>query len=741
VKTRIPKGSAAYPALLALAQATVHAQAVAPSETYPPGNAIEDVVVTATKLGTTELQKTASAITVFSADQLEASLVNNVKDLVSFTPNLNVGQATASAQIYIRGIGSNNVFNGSDPDVTVQADGVYIARAFGQFADFVDVERIEVLRGPQGTLYGRNAVGGVINVISRKPSEDFEAKVQLTGGSDALAQGQAYVSGPLVSNVLQGSLSANYISRDGYVDNVVAGAPDVGDADRWGARGQLRFAPNDRLEAITRVDWNEADERFDSYSHLLAPTSFAPLANSTIGDFGKAALDTPQDMRTQLRGVSEDIKIDFSDALTLQSITAYRRSDYVLNVDVDSTEFPVILGYQTDHSKQFSQELNLGLHLQRLEAVVGAYYFNEHETSTIRNTSAPSVATPFSNATITTVMPDSHVRSAALYTQGTYHLTDALGLTLGVRYTEDRKEIDQDIQRIPFDPTRPSIVFMAGPPAKTYESWTPKIAIEYQAAPDLFLFTSATKGFKSGGTNFAATNLLALTFDPEQLWSYEAGLKSDWLDHRVRVNATGFYYDYEDLQVQSLIAPGVVSIGNAASATVRGLELETILRPLEGLTLTLNYALLDSEYDSFPNAAVPSQLRPYVSGSPDYDAATNTFDATGNRLTAAPDSSVSASIQYDYPLARGSLFLRGEYYWQGRAYYDPSNTPIMSQEPYDLINVSAGYQNVRSGWSARIIAKNIVDTQYLITVAANGVVPAGLAGAPRTIALQLTKSW
>lgn len=740
MKARAVKCAAAYPVLLVFAQTTAMAQEAVPDSTTQI-ETIEAVMVTATKLGTTELQKTSSAITVFSADQLDASLVNNVKDLVSFTPNLNVGQATASAQIYIRGIGSNNVFNGSDPDVTVQSDGVYIARAFGQFADFVDIERIEVLRGPQGTLYGRNAVGGVINIISKKPSEDFEAKAQLTGGSDQLAQAQAYVSGPLVSNVLQGSLAANYMSHDGYVDNVVAGGKDVGNADRRGVRGQLRFLPTSRIEAITRFDWNEAEERMDAYSHLLARTAFAPLANSTIGDYSKAALDTPQDMDTRIWGVSEDIKVDFNDALTLQSITAYRRSEYAVHVDTDSTEFPVIYGYQTDLSRQFSQEFNLGIHLGRLDAVAGAYYFDEHETSVIQNTTPPSIATALGSATVTTALPDSNVRSAALYTQGTYHLTDALGLTLGVRYTEDRKEIDQNIRRIPYDPTRPSIVFEAGPPAKTYESWTPKFAIEYQVAPDLFVYGSATKGYKSGGTNFAATNLLALTFNPEELWSYEGGFKSDWLDHRVRVNLTGFYYDYQDLQVQSLIAPGVVSIGNAATATVRGLELETVFRPLTGLTMTLNYAWLDSEYDSFPNAAVPSQLRPYVSTSPRYTAATGTFNASGNRLTAAPESSVSASVQYEHPISTGSVFVRGEYYWQDRAYYDPSNVLIMSQDAYDLVNLSLGYENTQGNWSARVIAKNVADTQYLITVAANGSVPAGLAGAPRVIALQLTKHW
>jgi iron complex outermembrane recepter protein len=702
---------------------------------------LQEVVVTANKLGTANLQKTPSAVTVFSADSLDASGINNVKDLVSLTPNLSVGQATASPEIYIRGIGSNNVFNGSDPDVTLQSDGVYIARAFAQLTDFLDVDRIEVLRGPQGTLYGRNAVGGTINIVSRAPSDTFEAKALVAGGSYDLGQAQGYVSGPLVPGLLQGSLSANYLRHDGYVENAVSGQPDVGNANRGGVRGQLRFAPGEVVEATTRLDWSKTDENMDAYSHLLAPTKFAPLANSIIGDYRKAALDTPQNMVTEIWGVSEDVKVKLNDVLRLQSITAYRRSDYVVNVDADGTEFPVIAGYQTDLSRQFSQELNLGLHLTRFEGVLGAYYFEEHEISTIRNTTAPSVATPFNNAAVTTALPDSLVHSGALYTQGTYHFTDALAFTAGVRYTEDRKGIDQDLRRIPYNPAAPTFVFTATPPPKDYVSWTPKFALEYQLDPDVFVYGSATKGYKSGGTNFAATSLQALTFAPEELWSYEAGIKSDWLQRRLRVNLAGFYYDYSNLQVQSLIAPGVVSIGNAASAIVRGLELETTAKPIDGLTLTLNYAFLDSEYDRFRNAAVPSQLRPYVTSSSRYDAATGTFDASGNSLDAAPKSSASAAAQYDHRIAGGSGFVRAEYYWQARAYYDPSNTSIMSQGPYGLLNLSIGYEDLAGGWSARVIAKNVADTQYLTTVAANGVVPAGMAGDPRTIALQLMKHW
>ncbi|QTH21301.1 TonB-dependent receptor [Rhizorhabdus wittichii] len=740
MKTRMLKLGAATAAMIG-AWTVAQAQAPADAQGDAGGQAIQDIVVTATRTGATQLQRTPIAISAFSAEQLDASGIVNVKDLVSATPNLSVGQATASAQIYIRGIGSNNVFIGSDPDVTVQSDGVYIARAFGQFLDFVDVDRIEVLRGPQGTLYGRNAVGGTINIISRKPSDSFEGRAQLSAGTDDLVQAQAYLSGPIVPGVLQASIAGNILRRDGFVENIAPGGKDVGNARREGVRGQLRFVPSATVEAITRFDWNGSFERMDAYSHLLAPVAAAPLATSLIGDYSRTALDSPQNSRTRIWGISQEVNVELNDVFKLKSLTAYRRSAYRVNVDIDGTELRGTYGFQTDRSKQFSQELNLGIDLPRFEGVLGAYYFREWQRSTLRNTTPPSAVTALARATETTVNPVARVRSQALFGQGTYHVTDALGVTLGLRYTQDRRGIDQRLMRVPFDPALPTIGFAASPPPRNYHAWTPRVSVDWQATRDVMLYASVTRGYKSGGTNFSATNLAALTFDPETIWSYEAGIKSDWFDRRLRVNLTGFYYDYSDLQIQSLLAPGVVAIGNAASARVKGLELETIARPAAGLTFTFNYALLDSEYRHFPNAAVPSQLRPYVQGSPRYDAATNTFDATGNRLTAAPRSSLSASAQYEHALGSGTAFVRGEYYWQSRAHYDPSNALIMSQKAYDLINLSAGYRGAGDRWSARVVAKNVTDKQYLITVAANGLVPAGLAGAPRTVALQLTWNW
>lgn len=713
---------------------------------------IQDIVVTATRTGETALQKTPLAVTVFSAADLSGSQVNNVKDLVALTPGLNVSQVTASAQIYIRGIGSSNVNNGSDPDVTVQVDGVYLARAFAQFSDFIDVERVEVLRGPQGTLYGRNAVGGTINVLSRKPSDQFQAKAILTGGTFDLLQGQAYVSGPLVPGKLQASITGNYIRQDDFIDNISGSGPSgVGNANRGGLRGQLRFTPTDDLELITRADWSKAGERFDSFDHLLAPIAFAPIASGTVGDYTKVSINERQKLHSRFWGVSEEINLGLTDQLSLKSLTAYRDSRYDLVNDTDATEVAVNRGYFDDRSKQFSQEFNLGITAENFKGVLGVYYFRERQASVYGGIVAPSIVTPAANSLLNEVAPRVRTVSKAVFAQGTYKITDDLSATFGLRYTQDEKTFDQYYTRTSLNPANlgasfPGFPFIVNNLKQKFDAFTPKFGVDYQITPTAMIYASATRGFKSGGVNSTSNNPLTLTFAPESIWSYEGGIKSDWFDRRLRVNITAFKYDYKDLQVQSLVSAGVLAINNAASASVKGLEIETVARPVSNLTLSANYALLDAEYRRFSNASVPNALVPFLANDPRFRPAVPgvrpaTYEASGNRLNAAPKSSISASAQFDQDLAGGTAFIRGEYYWQSRVHYDPSNAAILSQRPYDLVNLSAGFNNEDAGWSARIIAKNVTQTRYLIAISGSGIVPAGLAGAPRTVALQLSTTW
>jgi iron complex outermembrane recepter protein len=712
---------------------TPAAQAAAPD----PDVALSEIVVTATRTGETAVQRTPLAINAFTAQQLDDSGVGNVTDLVAQTPNLNVAQTAANAQIYIRGIGSNNVFIGTDPDVTVQMDGVYIARPYNQFEDFVDIARVEVLRGPQGTLYGRNAVGGTINIITRKPTDQFEAKTQVAAGDYGLLQGQGYVGGPLAS-VLQVSLSADYLSHDPYEKDIQPGRSGVDNAHHRGVRGQIRVTPNDNIEAITRLDWSQTDDALQGFAHILAPFPAAALATSIIGDYHKVALDTPQHSVSVMKGVSQEINFELSPTVALKSLTAYRRTGYDLLIDIDGTELQAISGLQDDSSDQFSQEIDLNANYARFSGVFGLYYFREKEDATLQiNLYQPHL--------VRRVSPQVTSDSYAAFAQGTLNIAGPLSLVAGVRQTQDHKKVDQDLTlqpqaAFPSGPNLPGYPFIAAT-SLTYNSTTPKIGINYQATSSALLYVSATKGFKSGGTNYAATNLKGLTFRPETIWSYEAGLKSDWLEHRLRFNVTGFYYDYRDLQVQSLVAPGVTSIGNAATARVKGLEVEATAKPFHVLTLTADYSLLDARYRRFADASVPSVLVPYLAGNPRYNAATQTYDASGKRLNAAPASSFIGSAEVEKAVPFGTAFLRGEYYWQARSYYDPSNLGIASQPAYGLFNLGVGLRHLPGEWSIEVLGKNITDKQYLISIGTNGLVPAGQAGAPRTVMVQVIKDW
>lgn len=730
----------------AQAQTEPEAPTVPAPATKPDDNSgISDIVVTATRTGETQLQRTPVAMSVLSGEALSTRNAVNVKDLVTLTPNMSVGQTTANAQIYIRGIGSNNVFTGSDPSVTVQSDGVYIARAYSQFSDFVDIERIEVLRGPQGTLYGRNSIGGTINLISKKPSDEFRGKAQMTVGNYGLFQGQAYVSGAIVPGKVQASIAGNYIRHTPYVDNIVPGKPDIGAGNRGAVRGQLRIVPTESLELITRADWSKGDERINAYAHIRAPVAAAPLASSTVGNLRKVALDNPPRNRTRGHGISQEVNFDLSSVLQLKSLTAYRYSFYHFTGDTDATEIPFNQATQFDRSKQFSQEFNLVVNTDRLQAIMGAYYFHEQDNGVFLVDIAPSILTPAANSAFSTISPRITSESKAVFVQGTYRITDELGFTAGLRYTRDRKKIVQSYTRVSQNPATPGAPVAPfpffGSSDRTYDAFTPKFGIDYRPTPNLFLYASATRGYKSGGVNFVASNPLALAFGPEKIWSYEAGFKSDWFDKRLRFNLTAFRYDYTDLQVQTTITAGLISIANAATARTNGLEIETTAQPIRNLTLSANLALLDTKYGSFPNASVPNTYLPYVAGDPRFNPTTRLFNASGNRLNLAPTTSFSVSGRYDVDLPNGTAFIRGDYRRQSRSYNEPTNVRISSQKSYGVLNLGIGYDSDSDGWGLQLIGKNVLNTQYLISIVSSGLVPNGVPGDPRTVAVQLTKNF
>jgi iron complex outermembrane receptor protein len=713
----------------------------------PSGNDLEEIIVTAQKTGAASVQKIPIAISAFSSADLKNTLTTDIKDLALETPNLSISQVGSSAAIYIRGVGTNNIFAGSDPDVTTQVDGVYIARPNAQFNDFLDVDRVEVLRGPQGTLYGRNAVGGTINVISKQPSDTFVGQQELTVGNFAMVQEQAYVSGPLIPGTLQASLAINYLRHDAYQQNIAPGGNDIDNANHGGLRGQLRWEPMEGIDATTRFDWTAGRENVENDDNLLAPVANAPLANSLIGSNSKVAVGLPQHGTTNDWGISEDINWHLNSDLILKSITAYRNNHFDELIGTDATELKFSSIIEDELERETTQEFDLQANYTNFEGVAGLYYFHDTDQTLAHLVETPSPLVPSSPPGTFTAYATPAISSEAeaAFLQGTYHVTPTIGVTVGYRYTMERKHIDQDFQKFITFPSGPFVI--PGFPfisdlSRDFHGSTPKFGVDWNVSNDAMLYFSVTRGYKSGGLNYGADTLASLTFEPETITSYEVGAKTQWFDRRLRLNLTAFTYDYKNLQVESLISPAVVAIGNAATARAKGLELEITGKPTPNWQLTGNLTLLDATYSSFPNAAVAAGLVPYVESLPQYNAVTGTFNASGNRLSAAPRVTTFLAVQRSWDLNGGdSIYTRAEYYWQDRVYYDPTNVAVQSQGPYGLVNAFVGYNTANGLWRVQLWGKNLTDKSYVISAVANGLGPSGLVGAPRTFGVRLTRNF
>jgi iron complex outermembrane receptor protein len=686
------------------------------AQTPAAADQVEEIVVTATKTGATSLQKTSMAISAFTAGDLERSRIATVKDLVQFTPNLSVAQNNVFAQIYIRGIGSNNVFNGSDPSSTVQVDGVYIARPFSQFGSFLDVERVEVLRGPQGTLYGRNSVGGTINVISRAPTDTLSAKAEVIGGNYGLFSEQAYVSGPIIADKLVFSLSESYARHDPYRKNIVASGNDIDDQNQGSVRAQLLWRAAENVTATTRVDYASADYHPMGYAKLLK--SYNAVTDTILGDYGKVALSGKGTGVMRNGGVAEDINVDLPGGMKLKSLTAARENVMKTFTDTDSTNINTTYSLTSEKQRQFSEELNLSGKIGQLDYVTGLYYFREKVTTY-------SIVQQLAAGTYTGIFPVSHDEAKAAYAQGSYHFTDRLTGTLGVRYSSEEKIFNGNVgayrQATNLPVSKAPTVYVGD---GRYHAFTPKFGLEYRFADNIFGYASATRGFKSGGFNQTSTTAVASKgFSPEKIWAYETGVKTDWLDRRLRLNLTAFHYDYKDLQVQNFITPGVTDISNAATAKIDGVELETVARPTHALTLMGNLSWLDARYDKFPGASGTGGV---------------VIDASGNRLNASPEFQGSLSAQYDWSLPKGAgLSLRAEGSWQAREYFVASNDPAQSQKAYGLLNGSLAYDFPDGRTQISLWGKNLLDEEYVTATATISPVVSGRPGDPRTVGVRL----
>lgn len=666
------KQSKRWKRLGALVAAITATGAVAQEEA--PGSGLAEVTVTAQRRAQS-LQDVPIAITAFSGEMLATRNIIDTYDLVRNIPNLtgnnNVGVGTSSS-LYIRGIGNAESIATFDVPVGTYVDDVYISRQNHNNFSMFDVERIEALRGPQGTLFGRNTTGGAIVVVMKKPGDEFKGFFEAGVGRFGMWQARGSVDIPVGERFLT-KFSAYKVQDDGYATQLSTGLK-LNDRDASGVRADLRFLPTESLTADLVIEYVE--DRNTNFLNVRNANDDRIVNNrliqgALVGTFtgAKAALPVGNEARTE--AVTLNIAWDISDALTLTSITGYRNTDHDFLVD-SGGELPRLtttrgftpLANMGDH-EQTSQELRLnGVSFNdKFNWVAGLYWLTEDNVTDFANANTSTVTGAFSVAADRTMV--NGLDTYAAYFQGDLDFAERWTATLGLRFTDEKK--DFAIDRNPGAggvALSTAAIAAAGIPLEVDEQvWTPRVALNYELTDDVSFFVSATRGFKSGGWPArAGANNAFIPFAPEKIWSNEVGLRGEFFDSTLRLNATLFSAKTEDIQIPARIDFNGVQISttsNPADLDNRGLEIDAEWAPTESFSLVVGLGWQSAEYTNIaPNvlaqaAACRTSPTALFNGAPACNA--NFVDQFGTIATPVRSPDYTGSITATYRFNVGSV--------------------------------------------------------------------------------------
>jgi iron complex outermembrane receptor protein len=667
-----------------------------------PDSQLEEITVTAQKRNENQ-QTTPIAVSVFSSRYLAETQTTDMSDLAAQVPSFNFGTYAGTARLAIRGLGYDAIDNASEGRVAYNIDGVYISRPADVLGTFFDVGQIEVLRGPQGTLYGRNAVAGSVNVATNDPTDVTSGNAQLTVGNYALRTFDGAIGGP-ITDTLSYRLALQTNDRNGYGENVVTGH-GIDDAHTQSARLKLRYKPSDELSFLLSVDYHQEHDS-DYATHyagganpMLTPVaalaqygSFVPADERDIA----AATDPRNDREFYGAALRADWKLsDFS----LRSITAYRHSQFTYSDDVANSSNNLAPLSTEEISHQASQEFQIYNDSDTSHWIAGLYYFRE--IIPVADISIPSnsqfIGAPYPGQLLEGYFAGGSLATtaAAAFGQYTRILTPALSLTLGGRYSWERKAVDElaqyDVTRL-YNPANPIEPFATQQSSSSESAFTPKAGIEYRFNDQTFAYGTISEGFKSGGYNVGGVQP---PFAPEKLWDYEVGVKNSWLDNRFRANVAAFYYQYRDLQTTIVIGNSVV-IQNAASASLYGAELELRGVLTSAIESDFTLGLLHSRFDQYSTS---DPARPYL----------GTLNLSGNQLSQSPKATAALGINYKVPREEGTYTFRVEGTYQARVFFTPFNTDALSQGGYGLLNAFLNFDVRSSGVTIGLWGRNLAN--------------------------------
>ncbi|MBG4151737.1 TonB-dependent receptor [Pseudomonas aeruginosa] len=776
---RTPPGGSDYALALLLALGGAlpasAADAPAPAEEAPPlassvpdkaDTALGKVTVTARRREE-DSQKVPTPITVLGGETLEAQRISRVQDLQQVLPSVNVAYIHArQSSVAVRGIGNNPASDGLEGSAGIYLDNVYLGRPGMAVFDLLDIEQLELLRGPQGTLFGKNTTAGVLNISTRAPTFTAERTVEVSGGQDGYFQGRGTVSGPL-GETLAGRLSAYRTRDDGYIKNI-HDDNYLNGGERQGARGQLLFEPNEDFSLRWIADYNEEDSSNGSMVVYGAAERFwqraALVGASPLRDpqRRKVNINGRQHVSVHQGGSSLEANWNLAGGYRLTSISAYRywhftpANDEQLNVSaINDTGVEV-------HDRQFSQEIRLASPTGgAFDYVVGAYAFRQNLGNKTFTSYGPLADLYLLGANLG-ALNDTYSKangkietdSFALFAQGTWHLTERLDFTAGLRGTYEEK--NAKVER--FAPLGGAAVGGGGAAVRNgqlgaYDSgdlsqynFAPSalLSLSYQFSDDLLGYASLSHGEKSGGVNLAvgsapSAGADSLLVGPERANDAELGLKSTLFDRRLLLNANLFWTGIHGYQATTLYqAPGstqlVQVLANAGSVRSRGLEFEATALPLRGLTLNFNGSYNDVTYLSFKDAPCPAE----VSTRP---GAPSSCDLSGQRVVGASKWIANLNGEYQWRLDdRFQPYVSASYAYRSAAEGTLDNSDLSKIDGYALVNLAAGLRSDLGDGQldTSVWLKNAFDKDYYLSAFAsiNGSYTASV-GQPRTLGVSL----
>ena len=708
---------------------------------------LEEVMVTAQKREES-MQDVGVSVTAFSGEQMKALGFTNTVDLVAHTPGLNAVSPFGSGNnvaFTLRGVGLNDFSESNEAPVAVYLDGVYNATLAGIGFQLFDIERVEVLRGPQGTLYGRNSTGGLVHFITKKPTRENEASVELTLSEYDQVRFEGSASGGLTDRLLaRGSILYN--KHDGYIENTNPGVADAGETDNISGRLQLLYQQSDDLEFLFNVHAGESDQVGSAYKHTASvfgddgfdsvevpadvdiygtcPGCDLTGYRDTTGDFYKTENDREPFVKLDTFGLSLTVDWAVGD-YSISSITAYEEVEKDFGEDTDVGPSPFIEVTNPVDSEQWSQELQLSKSAERSRWTAGLYYYTRDIDSGTRTDLSQEtfIGFPINNNTVTQDETDSW----SVYGQYEYDISDKTTLIGGLRFTAEEREFDMvvtDESGILPDPAFAFTKETAGDLTKHDKDYVSyRLEINHHLNDDLLLFASASKGVKGAGFNIDLgidpRTVEDIPFDEEELFSYEVGFKWTLLDGAVRFNSSVFYYDYKDYQAFSF--EGLSNVVSNKDATIYGLDAELVASPWEGWDFNFGLSLLDTEVE-------------------DINTGVSIID---RELALAPEATFNALARYEWEAMSGVMSVQGDMQYVAEQFYDITNTTLGTEDSYTVGNLRASYLTASGRTRFSVWVKNVTDEEYRIyAIQVPGLgFSQSMVGQPRWAGVTVSHNW